>query len=408
MKRLLIYFFTFININFTFSQDTLSFMYYNILSYSPSNISNTKNLKGIIKSINPDIFAVNEISNEASAKHILMYVLNTGLKNHYKKAEFIDGPDTDNLLFYNSDKVSLYSQDTIHTDLRIINEYLCYYNNSVNKNDTIFFYVYVAHLKASSGSTNKEKRYNEVLSFKNHLNKKVERKNIFFGGDFNFYGSDEPALIELLKDGNYKMNDPIDSIGYWHDNSLYANIHTQSTRKRNFGGGSSGGLDDRFDFILVSNDIMYGTNKLKYISGTYQAFGNNGQHFNDSLSSSDKSIPDSIICYLYNMSDHLPVIMKTYINIEASVSNISDINYNFQIYPNPTEGIFLFLLPIEKTNAILDIYEQSGRLTVSYDIKTTCDKQQIISMNNDLKNGLYFAKLTTNKKVYFCKFALIR
>ena len=264
-------------------------------------------------------------------------------------------------------------------------------------------------MKSSSGSANETRRYNEILSLKNHLNKKQDRKNIFFGGDFNFYGSNEPALTELLSEGNYKMNDPIDSIGNWHDNSLFAHIHSQSTRKRSFGGGASGGLDDRFDFILVSSDIIQGTNKLKYITGTYQAFGNNGQHFNDSLTSPDSTIPDSIIYYLYNMSDHLPVIMKTYLNVDASVQeNNSEKIYNFQIYPNPTDGIFSFSIPIEQSYTELDIYELTGRLVASYIIKTTCDKQQIISMKNDLKNGFYFAKLTTNEKKYFCKFALIR
>jgi hypothetical protein len=99
----------------------------------------------------------------------------------YNKAVFTDGYDTDNMLFYNSDKLVLYSQDTINTALRQINEYVLYYKSwdIETTEDTIFFYFYSAHLKASSGSTNENKRLAEILEFKNHLNSLPNAENIF-------------------------------------------------------------------------------------------------------------------------------------------------------------------------------------------------------------------------------------
>jgi hypothetical protein len=390
------------------SQDTLSIMYYNILNYSPSNAANTSNMKGVVNYIKPDIFAVNEISDDTSAKHILLYVLNSDSANHYKKAEFTDGPDTDNMLFYNSDKLTLYSQDTIQTALRLINEYLLYYNNSeyLSLHDTVFFNMYIAHLKASTGSANEQDRYNEVILFKNHLAENPGRKNIFFGGDMNFYSSSEPALTELLSSGTFQMNDPLDSIGNWHDNSSYSHIHTQSTRNRQFGGGATGGLDDRFDFIFVSTDIISGVNQLKYIPGTYEAFGNDGHHFNDSITSLplNPSIPDSITYHLYNMSDHLPVIMKLYLNYDASIhfNNGPEENY-FQIYPNPSSGMMRIMTDkFSSSDLKMELTSSDGRITNTFQF----EKGKDINLSK-MEDGVYFARISSGDKIFNTKIIII-
>ena len=52
-----------------------------------------------------------------------------------------------------------------------------------------------------------------------------------------------------------RLFDPIDRIGNWHNNSSFSDVHTQSPRTAQFGGGASGGMDDRFDFILFSKCI---------------------------------------------------------------------------------------------------------------------------------------------------------
>ncbi len=414
MKNIYSIFF-FLFFTFTVSaQDTLTFMYYNILNYSVTNYSNTHDLKRIIQYIRPDVFAINEISSDTSSQHILNYVMNADSVSSYKKADFTDGPDTDNMLFYNSDKLSLYSQDTIQTDLRIINEYLLYYNNSVyiNLHDTVFFYVYIAHLKANSGTENELSRYQEILRFKSHLNEIPNRKNIFFGGDFNFYDSTEPGFVELLSHGNYQMNDPLDSIGNWHDNSFYAHLHTQSTRNRQFGGGATGGLDDRFDFILVSNDLIQGSHQLRYIQGTYKAFGNDGNHLNDSITALPLApcIPNSITYCLYNMSDHLPVIMKTYLNFDASIhpigNNIDD--EPFRLFPNPSSGNIIF--SVDKENLCkgeLEIFSSDCQFHKTFYLEPGKNSRQLFSLDN-LKSGVYFARIIICEKVFIKKIVIIR
>jgi hypothetical protein len=133
---------------------------------------------------------------------------------------------------------------------------------------------------------------------------------MIFGGDLNFYNaSSEPAYFALLNEGIYQLNDVLPA-GNWHDNVSYAGIHTQSPRTIQFGGGADGGLDDRFDFMLFTDDILSGSNNISYKNNSCIALGNDGQHFNNSLldTPTNNTIPDSVIQAIYYMSDHLPII----------------------------------------------------------------------------------------------------
>jgi len=306
------------------AQDSLKIMYYNVLNYPGSTPGRVSYFRTTNQYVGADIILVTELISDAGAETLLQDGLNVFGETKYNKAVFTDGYDTDNMLFYNSDKLVLYSQDTINTALRQINEYVLYYKSwdIETTEDTIFFYFYSAHLKASSGSTNENKRLAEILEFKNHLNSLPNAENIFFGGDLNLYKSYEPAYSEMINPGNYTLNDPLPA-GYWHNNESFSSLHTQSTRTSQFGGGASGGLDDRFDFIFFSDDVVTGTNKVSYIPGSCIAFGNDGSHFNKALIDTpvNPSVPDSVTEALYYMSDHLPVLCD--IAVESSTVPLS-------------------------------------------------------------------------------------
>jgi hypothetical protein len=141
------------------------------------------------------------------------------------------------------------------------------------------------------------------------VNNKPNIENMFFGGDFNFYSATEPAYDSLINSGLHPLNDVLPA-GSWHDNPNYAQIHSQSTRKSQFGGGASGGIDDRFDFMLFTDDILSGDNGVSYNPNSMISVGNDGNHFNVSINDqpTNSSVPDSVLQALYYMSDHLPVI----------------------------------------------------------------------------------------------------
>ncbi|GAB4322822.1 MAG: hypothetical protein Kow00127_15510 [Bacteroidales bacterium] len=291
-------------------QDTLQVMYYNVLNFPGTTPGRIDYFRTVTSYIQPDVLLTTEVLSEAGADDLLNSGLNAWGTQNYARAEFTDGPDTDNMLFYNSDKLTLYSQDTIQTALRLINEYVLWYSGAgAPGNDTLFVTFYVAHLKASSGSTNEEKRMKEVMRLKAHLSEKSNTENIIFGGDLNLYSAQEPAYDSIISAGPVPFSDPLPA-GNWHNNSSFSSIHTQSTRTTYFGGGSTGGMDDRFDFIFFSPDMMQPDAPVMYETQSCTAFGNDGQHFNLALVDppANNLLPDSAVQALYQMSDHLPVI----------------------------------------------------------------------------------------------------
>ena len=120
-------------------------------------------------------------------------------------------------------------------------------------------------------------------------------------GDLNLYKSDEKAYKNLTgteADNDGRVNDPVNRPGKWHDSAAFALLHSQSPRTRQFGGGASGGLDDRFDFILVSDRGL--TNpKLAYVKDCYSVYGNDGKHFNKAINVPPYSYPKYITDALY-------------------------------------------------------------------------------------------------------------
>ncbi len=295
----------------TAAQDTLKIMYYNVLNYPGSTPERVSYFRTIAQFTTPDVMLITELLSEEGADDLLSLGLNTGNINTYARAQFTDGPDSDNMLYYNDQKLGLKSQDTIQTALRLINAYTLYCKTNLlaSGGDTVFIHFFVGHLKASTGSTNEQKRLEEVMELQDYLMLNNITENIVFGGDLNFYGSDEPAYQYITDLTGMDLHDPLPA-GDWHDNPAFATIHTQSTRTDQFGGGATGGCDDRFDFIFFSNDLVNGNQPLNYIPGSTTTLGNDGQHFNVSILDPpvNSTIPDSVLNALYYMADHLPVI----------------------------------------------------------------------------------------------------
>ena len=113
----------------------------------------------------------------------------------------------------------------------------------------------------------------------------------------------------------------INTPGNWNNSSSFANVHTQSTRtSASYDCGSSGGSDDRFDQILVSSNVLTGNDNVRYVNGSYDALGNDGNHFNTNLLAApvNTQYPDSVVKALYYMSDHLPVVLRAVITFPTS------------------------------------------------------------------------------------------
>jgi hypothetical protein len=301
------------------AQDNIKVMYYNILEYPLAPATKAVYLQTIFDYYHPDVLVCDEVVSDAIAIDILNNVINVTSGNNYAKAVFTDGPDKDNMIFFNQDKLSLDYQTFIPTALRYINRYRLHYNSVTP--DNIYLDFYAAHLKASQGY--EQDRYLECVEFKNYISTNTQGQNIIFGGDFNLYTSTEPAYQLLLGPTNYTLYDPVNTPGIWNNNSTYAAVHTQSTHLATSGGFIGGGMDDRFDFILTTSDLLNSSNNVHYVTNSYKALGNDGLHFNKNITDLPIStvVPDYVTSALYNMSDHLPVVMELAVNATSVVTN---------------------------------------------------------------------------------------
>ena len=380
------------------AQDTISVLSYNILNYPLSNSTKADTLKAIIKYTQPDIFMITELTSATGVSLILNNALNVDGITHYQAATYINGPDTDNMLFYNSTKFGLKSQYEIPTVLRNISEYVLYYKspNLATTLDTTFVHCYMAHLKASNTPADSIQRNQEAVTFKNYLDSKNQPvKNIVLGGDFNVYTSNEAAYNTILNGGTVALKDPINTPGNWQANSSFASVHTQSTRTAILpDGGSTGGLDDRFDFIFVGDDVMQGSNKLKYISGTYTAIGNDGLHYNKSLLSlpTNTSVPANVLSALYYMSDHLPIALKLYFDEALSVNELV-IDNNWKGYF--TNNTFVFKSMSDEKHLDVQLFDILGKPIIK---KTYLNQKSFMFDYSNLQSGLYFVKVWNNNQ----------
>jgi hypothetical protein len=298
-------------------------MYYNLLNFPEGGAVNRQDtMERIFAHVKPDVLLVCELNSVAGANSLLATLNGLGV-GPYQRATFVPNQSSENNLqnmcFYRSDKLSLLRQDEILTNLRDINEYELYQIDGAT-GDTVFLDFYVGHLKAATGGINEADREAAILDFKAHLNTRPPGRNLIFGGDLNFYDSFEPGYQALLNNPPVLFEDPINRPGSWSNNIAFDDIHTQSTRSTAFGGGATGGLDDRFDLILLSENILDASGDVRYSSGSYRAVGNDGAHFNQSVNSGiNNSAPPDVIEALYQSSDHLPVVLDLILNSEPTV-----------------------------------------------------------------------------------------
>ncbi len=177
------------------------------------------------------------------------------------------------------------------------------------------FYVYNSHWKAGDDADGRDGRLTEAERIRADADALGNDKNIIYVGDFNLYRSSEPAFGEITSIGDGQAVDPADRVGNWHNNASFVDIFTQAPTISNAGGFAGGGLDDRFDFQLVSTELT-DTVGLDYRLGSYHTFGNNGTapfngDINDPISTALTGLANrlTVLNLLTTVSDHLPVVV---------------------------------------------------------------------------------------------------
>src|SRR5262249_14318118 len=129
--------------------------------------------------------------------------------------------------------------------------------------DQAEFRVYVCHLKASTGTTNEAQRAAEAQGIRDSMNAAPLGTHMILTGDFNCYRGTEAALTNVSQstaNNNGQVYDPLGllSLTTWNSNSSMSAVMTQCPCLNNCPTGygfSGGGLDDRFDLMLGTNNM---------------------------------------------------------------------------------------------------------------------------------------------------------
>lgn len=415
MKKKNVYFFQVAILLFAvqgFSQGSFNvkLMYWNLLNYpSTSNSAADTTLRHpyyreVIQHEAPDILVTGENTFSTATTWFVNSVMNAS-GNVYNKGSFINGFDTDNAIYFKTASFTFISNTAIDTDIRDINEFKLVHTFS---GDTIR--IYAVHLKASSGSPNDLQRAREVDSLRKVTNLLTHGTNFIVCGDFNIYGNYESAYQKLLQDnpgddGNFV--DPITLTGVWNSYG-YRTYHTQSTRITNFGGGASGGLNDRFDMILFSTSISQNTSGISYVAGSTTPVGNDGNHFDDSINfMPNTAAPANVINALYYASDHLPVTALFNFSNPNGINSLENEHYQLSVFPNPAIDNFMIKFTLPKSQkVVLKITDVLGRDVLTENLSVKSAGQHHFVVNQPLDGGIHFLTLfldesQTARKLFF-------
>jgi hypothetical protein len=297
-----------------------------------------------------------------------------------------------NAIAYRSDLFGITHQWTISKDLnngsltRLI-DVVRFYDKQAwpggstsGSSDSLTFIIVAAHFKAGNTASDENTRKKEADAIIDFVDNIDFEENIILMGDLNVYSSYEDAYQSLTAGNSFRFEDPVASPGAWHNSSTFAALHTQSTQMTS-GCFSGGGLDDRFDQILISEAISEGDAMMTYSNNSYFAVGNDGNHFNQAINSgTNYSVTSDVLDALYSCSDHLPVIcdfdMGSFMSTPEWLKNWP--------LPNPMPKNYFLEIPATSSLEIMNLLGQ---------IVLETNKSAVIPA---LPSGTYLFKLQNN------------
>ena len=401
------------------AQDTLTVMQYNLLYYGNylsgfadcfETTNNTQHkdecIRTILDYIKPDILTVCEFgATQTLLNDFLRHNLNINGSDYWKSDNIINhaGSNIINHIFYDSRKMELKKHVALQTEPRDTDVYELYMKTpSLAAGDTTKLVCIVAHPKSDMGSDNEARRRALMQIAMNYVNQHYPVENVLIMGDFNMYGASESGyrlLTQTYSNPDIRFVDPLASlngVGEWNENSQYARFHTQATRKNKVDCFSYGGLDDRFDFILMADEIAFGYKRLRYVRNSYNAVGNDGHHFNMSVDQGyNASVPAAVAEALFDASDHLPVTMKIAVDAKLGVNEAEEAALQAFLAPNPATDMtqVSFFNPSDGEISF-EVYSLQGQRVSRATNHYNSGSQQFELDLHDLPNGFYLLRMS--------------
>ena len=320
---------------------------WNLTNYSGTDEGRNRAIRTVLfdefmgRSMRPDVLVAQEVVNVGGAERLLL-TLNADTRGgrDWALAPFIDGPSTDSALVYRTSRVwvrevsiaspggvsPLPPRHTIRYDLGLVGY------------DAPVLVVYSTHMKAGATTTDRQRRMVEAQAIRADAQALPEGTYFMLLGDFNITDSNEAAyrdLVESRPDDNGRFFDPISSPGQWRDSSLFRFLHTQDPVTA---------MDDRFDQILVNDDLLDGDG-LEYLGNypapfsfttfddpnhSYRTWGNDGRSFDIPLVVDDNQMVGPVIARALvdapgGTLGHLPVYLD--LIVPAKVSTLISLDF---------------------------------------------------------------------------------
>jgi len=261
----------------------------------------------------PDVYVVQEVSSSTKTT-VLNYLNSTAPEGiTYDAATFtVNGGGGENALFYRTDTIvefiSGHADITNHDGPRATDRWKL----ALGYAPEITLYVYGSHFKADHGF--EDERLSEANAIRNNADALGDGQYILYCGDWNTYSSAEPAFQRFFDNGNGKAVDPVFG-------KLFPYLsHSQSPYDGSGGNLTGGGIDDRFDFQLMTEEVDDSIG-FDTLPGSYRTFGNDGDHYNrpandgynEYFTADEQWKADAIA----KASDHMPVVVDYIIPAEV-------------------------------------------------------------------------------------------
>lgn len=396
------------------AQSNLKMMQYNLMYYTnnsgvsgctpATNNLDTKDscLRTIFHHVTPDVFCVCEVgSNETYVDRILNNVININGIDRYRRGPLThySGGTIANMIYYDSEKLTLCDSYYITTQYRDINGYKMHVNGSMYNGDSTFITFWIMHLKAGQYESAQTARHTQTQRLMERISSSGMPGNYIVSGDFNIYRDSEPAYQEMVNYTNslYRLYDPIDRAGDWNNNGEFADIHTQSTHSfESSGCFSTGGLDDRFDFILVSPYVYYGSYGVQVLPETYYALGQDGEHFNNSLiQPQNNSLPQELLTALYRQSDHLPVITEFAIDETSGITEPATLCFMKAVNP-VADKLTIHVQSLVEDDCTFEVFSVDGKKLGIYTAHLT-EQPCRLDYPFNFPKGIYILKASGKK-----------
>jgi len=159
---------------------------------------------------------------------------------------------------------------------------------------------------------------------------------------------------------------------------------------------------------------MNDTGGITILPQTIWAYGNDGNHYNDSINKPpNTAVPQNVANALHYSSDHLPVValvMFENVNGVKTQSGIASVFNLGQNYPNPFNPNTIIRYDLKTESYVkLDIYDVTGKfISGLVNKKQKAGKYEIDFSGEGLPSGVYIYRLsagrfTEYKKMIFLK-----